>query len=324
MITSDSNFKNLLFLSILRKSYPKFQQLIIDRVAAVADCGFFDGVLFDSWDETHFFFQSLHNTATEEEVIEAHITILKGIRERVREDFLILINRNRRKSPRYAEWINGVYMETHRDRQDGYSYERLREMEEALSWNEKHLREPRINVVHGTGVDQPIDSPDNLRWMRVFTTLSLTHSDGYSMFVTPDPGGVMWHDFYHAPIGRPVGEKAQIYDNRYGIFIRKFDNGWVVYNRSGRPQTISLPIEVTGAHSGLRGTEHVLEDLDGEIYLKSESGLETRPTADVNEDGVVNILDLVVVANAFGETDPDINGDGTVNVLDLVIVANAF
>ncbi len=302
---------------------PKFQQLVIDRVGAVADCGFFDGVLFDSWDDTHFFFQSLHNTATEEEVIEAHITILKGIRERVRDDFLILVNRNRRKSPRYAEWINGAYMETHRDRQDGYSYERLREMEEALSWNEKHLREPRINVVHGTGVDQPIDSPDNLRWMRVFTTLSLTHSDGYSMFVIPDPGGVMWHDFYDADLGRPVGEKAQTYDNRSGIFIREFTNGWAVYNRSGRPQTISLPIEATGAHSGLRDTEHVLSDLDGGIYLKSESGLEPLP-ADVNADGVVNILDLVVVANAFGKPDPDVNGDGTVNVLDLVVVANAF
>ena len=311
---------------------PKFQQLVIDRVVAVADCGFFDGVLFDSWDDTHIFFQILHNTATEAEVIEAvieaHITILKGIREHVRDDFLILVNRNRRKSPRYAEWINGIYMETHRDRQDGYSYERLREMEEALSWNEKHLREPRINVLPGEGVDQPIDSPDNLRWMRVITMLSLTHSDGYSMFVTPDPGGIMWHDFYDADLGRPVGgaeTKGQLYENREGLFIREFTNGWAVYNRSGKEQNIQLPEEVSGWASGVKNKRwHTIPDLDGEIYLKSESGLETPPTADVNEDGVVNILDLVVVANAFGETDPDINGDGVVNVLDLVVVANAF
>ena len=305
---------------------PKFQQLIIDRVVAIADCGFFDGVLFDSWADTHIFFQSLHNSATEEEVIEAHITILKGIRERVRDDFLILINRNRRKSPRYAEWINGTYMETHRDRQDGYSYEKLKEMEEAVSWNEKHLREPRINVLPGEGVDQPIDSADNLRWMRVITTLSLTHSDGYSMFVTPDPGGVMWHDFYDADLGRPVGgaeTKGQLYENREGLFIREFTNGWAVYNRSGKPQDIQLPEEVSGWASGVKNKRwHTVPDLDGEIYLKS--GLETPPTADVNADGVVNILDLVVVANAFGEPNPDVNGDGTVNVLDLVIVANAF
>ena len=31
-----------------------------------------------------------------------------------------------------------------------------------------------------------------------------------------------------------------------------------------------------------------------------------------------------MVANAFGEAEPDVNGDGIVNILDLVMVANAF
>ena len=302
---------------------PKVQQLVIDRAVAVADCGFFDGVLFDSWDDYHQYYYGKYFNIGGEVVIEAYISILKGIRQRVRDDFLILVNRNYGRSPRYAEWINGSFMETGPDRRDGYSYEKLRRMEEALSWNEKYLREPRINVLFGKGIDQPIDSPDNLRWMRVITTLSLTHSDGYSVFVTLDPGGIMWYDFYDADLGRPVGEKAQTYDNRYGIFIREFDNGWAVYNRSGREQTITLP-RSEGVASGVVGTEHVLADLDGEIYLKAESGLETAPTADVNGDGVVNIQDLVIVANAFGEAAPDVNGDGVVNILDLVLVANAF
>ena len=47
---------------------------------------------------------------------------------------------------------------------------------------------------------------------------------------------------------------------------------------------------------------------------------------DVNEDGVVNILDLTFVASRFGETDPeaDVNDDGKVNILDLVRVAQHF
>ena len=65
-----------------------------------------------------------------------------------------------------------------------------------------------------------------------------------------------------------------------------------------------------------------MPDLDGEIFLKATAEV-TNP-ADVNSDGTVNILDLVAIANAFGEAAPDLNGDGVVNVLDLVIVANAF
>ena len=51
--------------------------------------------------------------------------------------------------------------------------------------------------------------------------------------------------------------------------------------------------------------------------------LPTQP-ADLNGDGIVNIQDLVIVANALGKTEPDLNGDGIVNIQDLVIVANAF
>ncbi|MYB93428.1 hypothetical protein F4054_13950 [Candidatus Poribacteria bacterium] len=47
---------------------------------------------------------------------------------------------------------------------------------------------------------------------------------------------------------------------------------------------------------------------------------------DVNEDGVVNILDLTFVAARLGQNDPkaDVNGDATVNILDLVLVAQNF
>ena len=50
----------------------------------------------------------------------------------------------------------------------------------------------------------------------------------------------------------------------------------------------------------------------------------TQPAVlyDVSGDGVVNILDLVMVANGMGYAHPDMNCDGVVNILDLVIVAN--
>ena len=76
---------------------PELQQLIIDRVVGIAECGYFNGVMFDSWAPYHFgIYEELYNIGNEE-VIQAYITILKGIRARVRDDFLILVNRNRKK-----------------------------------------------------------------------------------------------------------------------------------------------------------------------------------------------------------------------------------
>lgn len=49
-------------------------------------------------------------------------------------------------------------------------------------------------------------------------------------------------------------------------------------------------------------------------------------TGDVNRDGQVSILDMVLVARHFGETVPvnsevDLNGDGVVSILDLILVS---
>ena len=76
-------------------------------------------------------------------------------------------------------------------------------------------------------------------------------------------------------------------------------------------------------------------------YFTAPNGLRFAPTfvsarvvvlilGDVNRDGVVNILDLVLVANSFGqpvseERNPaDVNKDGVINIRDLVKVAGAF
>ena len=77
-----------------------------------------------------------------------------------------------------------------------------------------------------------------------------------------------------------------------------------------------------------------------EIFLSDSAGTGFRPqvengeiverpklTGDINEDGVVNIQDLVLVAGQFGQSGPnsaDVNKDGVVNILDLVLVAGAF
>ncbi len=304
---------------------------IIEEAIAVAKCGLYDGIFFDWWSEDGVV---LADGSTEgpwgmdeesgyrgyQAEQNARDVILSRIRAEVRDDFLILVNGNRRKTPRTGWAINGTFMETGRDYEGGYTYDGLAEIESTLLWSEENLREPRINCLEGWGVEtEAPDSPTNLRWMRVFTTMSLTHSDGYVLYNDGIQHQHYWYDFWDADLGQPVGGKARLYENREGLFIREFTNGWAVYNRSGSAQEIRLPEQATGVESGLQSTVHSVPDLDGEIYLKS-----TTDRHDVNDDSTVNILDLVAVANAFGKDTPDVNGDGVVNVLDLVAVANAF
>ena len=308
----------------------RLQDLLIERIVAIAECGLFDGIMIDGFNENATSFVGRHHYPhTDEEIIAATTRILRGVRDRVREDFLILVNANRSKPTAYAEYVNGTFMETGLDTTEGYeeySHQELNQFEDTLLWAEENLRAPQINCLEGWGNGtQPPDSPTNQRGMRAITTLGLTHSDGYVLYNTGQGfyGGEdhehIWYDFWDADLGKPIEEKAKLYENREGLFIREFTNGWVVYNRSGKEQHIKLPEKVSGVANGTTGTQHTLPDLDGEIYLKS-----TGEIADLNSDGIVNILDLVIVANALGEETPDLNGDGVVNILDLVIVANAF
>ncbi len=309
---------------------PGAQDWIVENVLAVARTGLYDGIVLDWWkwwfDENLPMLSSppdIYRTLKAEHA--AKDAILKRIREAVEDNFLILVNPTRHKVSEHATYINGLFMETLRDHEGGYTHKGLVQIEDTLLWAEENLREPQVNCLEGWGVpSEDADSPTNRRWMRVFTTMSLTHSDGYVLYNTGSwlafhDHDHLWYDFWDADLGRPIGEKAQRYENREGLFIREFTNGWAVYNRSGKPQEIRLPEQATGVENGLRNILHTIPDLDGEIYLK-----QTTDSHDVNEDGVVNILDLVAVASGFGTRAPDVNGDGIVNILDLVAVANAF
>ena len=72
------------------------------------------------------------------------------------------------------------------------------------------------------------------------------------------------------------------------------------------------------------------DSLGGSSTPQTENAEITEPTQlpeDVNKDGIVNIIDLTLVASNFGKTGDnvaDVNGDGIVNIIDLTLVAAAF
>lgn len=66
------------------------------------------------------------------------------------------------------------------------------------------------------------------------------------------------------------------------------------------------------------------------ISVGGGGGGECAPSGDVNDDGVVNVLDVVVTVNIIlcpdcpGSDEPcaDVNGDSAINVLDVVLIVN--
>ncbi len=280
---------------------PIAQDIIVAQAIAAAKSGLWDGILFAHWDEEGVVLKGYRSYAAEQNARES---ILQRIRETVEDDFLIIVT-GTGKLRFGTPYINGIIL--YSDYQDD-QYTGLIELERNLLWGEKNLREPKVNYLQAKGIASELPlSPTNQQAMRCFTTLSLTHSDGYFLYTMGVDWGEQhshddfywnyphkytdsdywnhhthshdtflhehgdahyWYDFWDADLGHPIGKKGRLYPNREGLFIREFANGWVIYNRSGKTQHIQLPEAATGVASDITGTSHTVQDLDGEIYLK--------------------------------------------------------
>ena len=94
----------------------------------------------------------------------------------------------------------------------------------------------------------------------------------------------------------------------------------------------TLTFEVVAAKASTLTLSNVLlsDGKGGTLNPPVEDAQITEPQRlreDVNNDGVVNVQDLVAVTASFGQTGEntaDVNGDGTVNIQDLVAVAAAL
>ena len=271
---------------------PEMQDLMVKQAIALDTSGLFDGILLDWWNEDYATSPVAvddwsQTILTPEAELEARLAILRKIREQTTDDFLILVNANMRQVPKSAPDVNGLFMECYKPEHDkGYTLDQILQMEKTLLWAEQHLREPRINCLEGWRVvtDDMADlntrvaernSTENLRWMRMITTLSLTHSDGYVLFgddnAIPAPDHLHnWYDFYDADLGQPIQDRASQYRDVTGLFIRAFENGWAVYNRSGAARTMTFDASVIAVSSAKRHSRHEIPDFDGEIFLKTD------------------------------------------------------
>ena len=118
-----------------------------------------------------------------------------------------------------------------------------------------------------------------------------------------------------------------------GVFFKVLVNGETLFEHftdTFRWEDANIPLsKYAGEHVLLELITDPGEDVNcdwahwADLFITAK-GVESN--ADVNQDGVVNILDIILVAQNLGQKPPshprvDVNKDGQVNILDLVSVA---
>ncbi|MBN1189425.1 MAG: PQQ-binding-like beta-propeller repeat protein [Dehalococcoidales bacterium] len=101
-----------------------------------------------------------------------------------------------------------------------------------------------------------------------------------------------------------------------GIYALDIDDGSVVWSCEN------------GGSSPAVCNEVIFTIDDGKVWAFGDPP--SYPEWDVNQDGSINVLDMILVGNHFGQTgtpgwlEEDVNSDGDINVLDLILIGNHF
>jgi hypothetical protein len=249
---------------LLDTSNDSYQDTVVTKAKAIANCGVFDGIMIDCWKDT-----------------PDYVKLLQKIRVALGDEIMIIVNSNMFEIPNSAQYVNGLFMESYQ----ASSEADWRQLENTLVWAEHSLRMPRVNCLE-TWAETSRTSSNDLRKMRATTTLSLTRSNGYCLFADDNalPVGDHLHNFYDfwvKRLGRVKNEGELRTDRAYE---REFENGTVVYNPIGN-QTVVVTFDnlYKSISTGITSTTHTLSPYDGDIYINlSETSVnEFQETDDI-------------------------------------------
>ena len=171
-------------------------------------------------------------------------------------------------------------------------------------------------VTNGRGMYPFSEGPDQLfhnlgsdnNWLQIDLEGTFSNRDGIGakLFATTPDG------------------KTQLRENGGGIHWAQQDQKRIHFGLAQHEKVSELVIHWPS------GIVQKLKDIPVNQVLRIvERNVQVSLRGDVNQDGVVDILDLVVVVKHFGESPPtkavvDVNQDGIVNILDLIVISNSL
>ena len=134
---------------------------------------------------------------------------------------------------------------------------------------------------------------------------------------------------YSSYISCDSGSSASVGLDHTGLAELEFEWHESCYNEAGGALAEILIEAKSPGKVVFTLSDVVLRDQHGQpipdIGIHSHE-IVVSPNRDLNGDGRIDILDLTLVSQYFGQSHPqaDVNGDGTVNILDLTAVARCL
>jgi len=136
-----------------------------------------------------------------------------------------------------------------------------------------------------------------------------------------DPNKIFHNNFIGNEVQARIWVSKSVWDNGYS----SGGNYWSNYKGGDRFSGVNQ--DVAGS-DGIGDNPFIIDDLNVDKYPLMSEWRKTLPM-DLNKDGVVDMLDLWFVARAFGSEPGDLNwnpsvdfdGNGVINIVDLTLVA---
>ena len=247
----DSEYPDTLMINF---EHPDWPDLMAEKALSFKRAGY-DGLILDWWNN------GAGNGRKEEVVEAARLAIIKAMRKKVGDAFVLMGNVNWNTDDPTAKYLSGVFMELWKPDTGGeyvptYDEERgsqwtpsIERMEDLLKHWDSVLQWPKIIAFEPwkiTTGDYIADryTPANYRYARLFAAMAcVIPENGYFLYADNNDdwdGGDHQHayyEFYHTDLGKPVSGMIEI---SKGVAYRKYQYGIVAYNRTDSEADVEI------------------------------------------------------------------------------------
>ncbi|MGI5174075.1 hypothetical protein H0R92_10830 [Treponema sp. OMZ 840] len=240
-----SEYPETLMLNFEHRDWPA---LLAEKAANYKKAGF-DGLLFDWWNN------EAGNGRSTKKVEAVRSKILKKIRQKVGDGFVLMGNVNWNVEDSSTKYLSGVFLELWKEwpeRPYSLTYEdeavngifSIQRMEDTLRHWDSVLLWPKIIAVENWKVTKnnyisDRYSEENYRFAKLFAAMTcVIPENGYFLYAdnNKDIAGSdhdhAYYDFYNTDFGKPVSNMITIKD---GVAYKEYENGIIAYNRTLAP-----------------------------------------------------------------------------------------